>query len=239
MKQLKKIFHILRSEFDFLLQHKWGISKPGDVFAISKAEFKKYLPVNPVIIDCGAHIGTDSIQLARVFPKSKVHSFEPVPSVFDVLKKNAVKFPNIQCHQLALSNQNGTAKMFVSSGGSDASSSLLEPGEHLNDHPNVHFDNSISVQTITLDQWAADNGIEKVDLLWLDMQGFEYNMLRASEKILPQVKAIFTEVSTKESYREVMQYSGYKSWLEQIGFRAVKELIPKGADMGNVLFVRG
>ncbi|MBK6479822.1 MAG: FkbM family methyltransferase [Saprospiraceae bacterium] len=86
----------------------------------------------------------------------------------------------------------------------DASSSLLEPKDHLIDHPDTSFKDKIQVQTITLDDWAFQNNISKVDLLWLDMQGFELNMLKASNKILATVKVIHTEVSTKKPTKELV-----------------------------------
>jgi hypothetical protein len=70
------------------------------------------------------------------------------------------------------------------------------------------------------------------------MQGYEMKMLQASQQILPKVKAIHTEVSTKEIYEGVSQYPEYRKYLESIGFKVKIEAIPKGWDMGNVLFVR-
>ena len=229
----------MQSDSRFLLQQKWGIVKSTDPFSISKSLLKKYLPKNAVMIDCGAHVGSDSIELARIFPQSIIHSFEPVPAIFSQLKQNTQQYSNIKSHQLALSNIEGIAKMYVSSGVSDASSSLLMPTGHLHDHPDVFFDDSIDIRTVSLDKWAEENNIPAVDFLWLDMQGFEFKMLEASGKILPTVKAIHTEVSMRETYKNAILYNDFKIWLEAKGFRLVKEAIPPGADMGNALFVRG
>lgn len=127
---------------------------------------------------------------------------------------------------------------YVSEGASDASSSLLEPMEHLNDHPTTFFKKKITVPTITLDGWAVENNILKVDMLWLDMQGFELNMLQSSNFILDTVSVIHTEVSTKQTYKGVAQYNEFRSFLESKGFVMKIEAIPSGWDMGNVLFVR-
>lgn len=238
MNIISKIFLKLKMEMRFLLEQKWGIKQPADRFTISKAELKKYLPANPVIIDCGAHIGSDSVELARIFPNARIHCFEPVPDIFAKLKHNTKGYSNITCYQLALSVENGRTDMFVSSGNSDASSSLLQPTGHLETHPDVFFDNKISVETVTLDEWIRKNNIGKVDFLWLDMQGFELPMLQASEKALASVSCIHTEVSLIETYKNAVLYTGYKKWLESKGFRAVIEALPTGADMGNVLFAR-
>ena len=228
----------LRNESRFLLEQKWGIRKTRDPFNIPKYILKRYLPSDPVIIDCGAHIGADSIELARVFPNGSIHCFEPVPHIFDKLKKNTATYKNIYCYQQALGTKNGKSIMFVSSGSSDASSSLLQPTGHKIDHPDVLFNNEIEVSTVSLDSWAYEHNIAGVDFLWLDMQGFEYQMLKESKLILPTVKAIHTEVSTREVYENSILYTDLKDWMVQNGFEELIKAIPEKADMGNVLFVK-
>jgi FkbM family methyltransferase len=205
---------------------------------ISKAVLKKYLPVNPVIIDCGAHDGADSVELAKLFKKATIHSFEPVDELYLRLVNNTKPYHNINCYPIALADKNGNMDFYISTGRSDASSSLLEPKDHLMDHPDTFFADKVTVVTSTLDNWAKVNNINKVDMLWLDMQGFELNMLLASEAILESVSVIHTEVSMRETYSGVTQYNDYRSFLENKGFRVQIEAIPQGWDMGNVLFVK-
>jgi FkbM family methyltransferase len=161
-----------------------------------------------------------------------------VENIYNRLVYNTSAYSGIHCYKLALGNQNGVQFFYVSEGASDASSSLLEPQDHLTDHPDTAFNNKIEVQTVTLDDWANQNNITKIDLLWLDMQGFELAMLKASKHILKSVSAIHTEVSTKETYKGVGLYKDYRAFLEEQGFTAVVEAIPEKWDMGNVLFVR-
>ena len=204
---------------------------------ISKSLLKKYLPPNPVSIDCGAHDGSDSAELIKIL-KGTLHAFEPVPDIYRRLCDNTAGYKSIKTYQLALSNETGSSSFFVSEGGSDASSSLLSPKDHLTDHVDTFFNKKIEVATITLDDWAKKYQITGVDLLWLDMQGFEMSMLKASKQILPTVKVIHSEVSTKETYEGVAQYEEYRKFLESVGFKVIVEAIPAGWDMGNVLFVR-
>ncbi len=238
MNFFRKVLNKLISERRYLLEQKWGWVKPKDQYAISKSVVKKYIPSNAVIIDCGAHTGGDSLEMSRLFPAATIHAFEPVPDVYKLLEQYTSRVPNIKRYKLALSDKESTAFMFVSSGQSDASSSLLTPHAHLDDHPDVLFENKIEVKTITLDDWARKNNITHVDFLWLDMQGFEYQMLQASSQILPTVKAIHTEVSMKETYKGCKLYPEIRSWLENKGFYVHTEAIPQNSDMGNVLFVR-
>ncbi len=205
---------------------------------ISKIYIKKFLHGKPVIIDAGAHIGSDSIEMCRFFDNPQIHAFEPVPSIFNSLKHNVRKYKNIKTYQVALSNTTGQQELNISSGGSDASSSLLKPQAHLVDHPEVFFNDIINVETITLDEWAKNNHISKVDFLWLDMQGFELEVLKASQIIFPTISVVHMEVSTKNTYEKAPTYPEIRIWMESKGFKVVKEAIPHGWDMGNVLFVK-
>ena len=83
-----------------------------------------------------------------------------------------------------------------------------------------------------------DYKVDHIDFMWLDMQGFELQMLKASEEMLSKVKCIHTEVSLKDTYKNAVHYSELRKWLEFKGFNVLMEAWPQGADMGNVLFVR-
>lgn len=234
---MKRFIYLARFYLDRFLFEKFAIPKVRREM-ISKAYLKKFLPDNPVIVDCGAHNGSDSVQLAKLFKKATIHSFEPVPRLYEMLLGNSKPYNSISCYPIALADKSGNMDLYISEGASDASSSLLEPVDHLKDHPDTFFREKISTVTRSIDDWAAENNIKKVDMLWLDMQGFELKMLSASEIILDTVSVIHTEVSTKETYKDVEEYNQYRLFLESKGFQVELEAIPNGWDMGNVLFVK-
>jgi FkbM family methyltransferase len=143
----------------------------------------------------------------------------------------------VRTYNCALGARSGQATLNVSAGSSDGSSSLLRPTGHLEFHPRVTFAASLQVPCVSLDDWASENGIAKVDLLWLDLQGLEFDVLSASSLVLPTVRAIYTEVSLKEMYEGTCLYPDYRRWLENQGFKVVAEDL-RWADMGNVLLLR-
>ncbi len=207
---------------------------------ISKHLIAKYLPENPIIVEAGAHIGTDTIEMSKLWPKGFIFAFEPIPLLFQQLKQRTSKHRNIMCIQRALSNTNGKATMFVSQGNINGSSSLFKPKEHLNVDPTITFPEQTIVETITLDEWAQRLGLQRIDFLWLDMQGAEPIALQASTKILKTVKAIYTEVSFAELYEGIILYPQLKAWLKKQGFKVVQEdRTPQAlGKFGNVLFCR-
>jgi FkbM family methyltransferase len=204
---------------------------------VSKAFLTRWLPKRPVAVDCGACDGADSLELARIL-NATVHAFEPVPDLYARLAAKAAADPRVRAHNLALGDVSGTARFHVSGGASAASSSLLAPKEHLTVHPTVTFDSTLEVQTRTLQDWARDHGVPRVDLLWLDVQGYEQRLLEGAGALLDTVSVIHTEVNVSETYESAVLYGDLRRWLEQRGFRVVLERIPEGWAQGNVVFVR-
>jgi FkbM family methyltransferase len=214
---------------------RWFRRAPQGV--VPKEEMRRFLPGDPVIVEAGAHIGIDTAELGRMWPDGIVYAFEPVPDLFRQLQDRVQSLQNVRPLKLGLGSESGSARIYVSGGHSDGSSSLLKPKEHLAIHPNVTFDESIPIETVTLDDWARAEGIEKVDFLWLDLQGFELAVLQHATDVLDQVAAIYTEVHLVETYEGVPVYGELRTWLEDHGFEVVREELP-WEDGGNVLFAR-
>jgi 2-O-methyltransferase len=203
---------------------------------IPKKYFVQFLPENPIILEAGAHKGKDTVEMAMLWPAGTIHAFEPVPALFKKLENNTRNLKNVHCYQLALGNNRGREIMYLSSGASDGSSSLLPPKEHLNIFPTVYFDEELTVNTMTLDGWAESNNIQNIDFMWLDLQGMELNVLKSGKNILQTVTAIYTEVSSIEAYKDQTLYSDLNEWLTSNGFYIEREVVDKGG--GNVFFIR-
>jgi len=211
---------------------------------IYQQDILKYLKniKNPIILEAGAADGYDTLRFSKLAPYSTIYAFEPVEKNFIMLKNRVKSCSNVKIYNLALADFDGTAEMNISKdsehiSGVAASSTLLEPGLHTTLYPNITFDEKEKVKTKTLDSWALEEGINHIDAMWLDMQGYEYLMLKKSTKILPTVHVIYSEVSIKEVFKGVYLFDEYKEWLLSLGFRIVmEEIIDEGC--GNVLFVK-
>ena len=200
------------------------ICQPWSTHPISTIPlFAKYMPDDPVIIDAGAYDGAEGAILAREWPKGHIHSFEPVPEIYKMLAETASKTPNMSIYNYALSTIDGKSEMFISEfaaqpGIATHSASLRAPKEHLNYATHVVFPRSIIVETFTIDTWAELNGIDRVDMMWLDMQGVELEVLKASPKILATTRVIIMEVEFVEAYEGQYHYTDIKRWFEEQGF---------------------
>lgn len=210
------------------------------VFASFSKEFiAQFLPKNPIILEAGAHNGSDTLEISRMWPHATIYAFEPIPHLFQQLQARTKNCHNVTCIQKALSNTCGYSRMYVSKEGqnTDASSSLLEPTEHLHHFPHVTFPSQIVVETTTLDAWAQTVGLDHIDFIWFDLQGMEPFVLAASSQILKTVRVIVTEVSYTELYKQAPLYPEFKQWMEHQGFKVMAK-VDHHPTFGDVLFVR-
>jgi hypothetical protein len=93
------------------------------------------------------------------------------------------------------------------------------------------------VFTSTLDLWSRSIGLEKIDLLWIDVQGAELLVFKGAEEMLQKTEYIYVEVSEIPLYEGGAAYSDLKALLGDLGFRLEQEYIPDASICeGNALF---
>lgn len=203
-----------------------------------------HLPSDPVILDAGAYTGSEISYMKKVWPNSTIHAFEPVPELFQKLKKNTRRLSNVHHYQLGLDATSGLKKFYLSNqpGQTEVSmsSSLREPKDHLKHDIETQFKKEMTIQCLNLDEWAKAYNIEKIDMLWLDMQGVELEVMQAAPNIMKTVKVVYTEVEFVEAYKGQAQWRELRKWLEEQGFYLIArdfDLPPKFW-FGNAIFAR-
>ncbi|MBN1688968.1 MAG: FkbM family methyltransferase [Candidatus Omnitrophica bacterium] len=125
-----------------------------------------------IVVDVGAHIGLFSLLAHMKMPNSEVHAIEANPYVYEVLERTARQEcfkGKIYPYHFAIQSQPGTLTDFYISKMSGFSS--LYPY-------NAEFpDEKVEVQSKSFSQFCQDNGITKVDLFKMDIEGGEYNVI--------------------------------------------------------------
>lgn len=202
-----------------------------------------YLPKSSIIVEAGAFNGNDTVTMAKMFPQATIHSFEPVPAIYNVLKETTRSCPQVHTYQYAVSDTEGIAPLYISkiNGLFSQSSSLFIPKEHVTYYPEVIFSEAIMVPTCTFDQWAERNNIDHVDFMWLDMQGAELSALKASPRIMSTVRALLIELEFVEAYAGQPLGQEICKWLEEHGFEMIAinfDIPPRGIMYGDALFIR-
>lgn len=200
----------------------------------------KYLPENPTVFEAGAFDGQESLKMSKFWPSGKIISFEPNPSRFDDYKKTTKGCTNTFGYNLAVNTYKGLATFYLcwGYGGNnpvfEGASSLLEPTiAKRKDYEGPLID----VSCVILDDWCKENGVEKVDFMWLDLEGFELQLLKSSPDILKTVRVIYTETNLKLLREEMTQFPELSEFLVQNGFQMIAHWYAEGYQ-GDAIFVR-
>jgi FkbM family methyltransferase len=137
---------------------------------------RRRLPADPVIFNIGANDGQFAILALAAFPKAKVQSFEPNPAAFRRLL--ARHFP-VAAVNAGCGDKPGRLSLF------DASA---DAGSELATFVGGIIDNAVSIdaEIVTVDEYCDANGIERIDLLKMDVEGFEAVVLRGSQRMLSE-----------------------------------------------------
>ena|SRR5579872_2648159 len=214
------------------------VLKKHEILALAKTLLKN----NPVIVEAGAFDGRDTRLLSETWPAATIHAFEPVPEIYALLQKNTQDLPNVHTYPVGLSDATGNALFYVSEkpskpGKPFQAGSLLKPKERLK-VSDVTYAKTMQVPVITLDDWGKQHGIDHVDFLWLDLQGMELNVIKASPKTISTAQAIYTEVEFIEAYEGQYLVDDVIAWMNDHGFQEVARDFAdqKSWFFGNVLF---
>ncbi len=146
------------------------------------------------IIDIGANFGAQSLQFAKNFTASKIYSIEPTNYAFNKFIKNLELNPelskNIYPFQMFLGSHEKEMPASIYSSW-NLESKNMKHIKHLGEKKSTEKSNSL-----TLDEFVVLNKISNVDFIKLDVDGFEYNVLRGGMDFLKEKKPpIFMELA--------------------------------------------
>lgn len=172
-----------------------------------------------VYIDGGAHDG----QVARMFLKHyahlEVHAFEPNSDLLPGLTANLAQASG-KIHQAAIGAACGHMPIHINM--SPMTSSLLPRG----DYGKRYFDavtrpkETRIVPITTLDAWSEQENIDRVDILKLDLQGYELEALRGARQMLNRgITCIFTEINFVPLYEGSALFSDIDLLMREHGYR--------------------
>ncbi len=172
-----------------------------------------------VMVDGGAHDGQMAKRFVDRFPGLQVHAFEPNADLFPRLQQNLAAIPGSQ-YQLALSSESQTLKMFIND--SPMTSSVLPR----NDNSERYFDAVTRIkevrelQATSLDDWFDRSGLDRVDIIKLDLQGFELEALKGAKRLLERgVACIYLEVNYVPFYEGSATFGEIDVYLRSLGYK--------------------
>ena len=138
-------------------------------------------------LDVGANHGLLSFGLAPKFPRVRFHLFEPNLKLLESIEKSRKLYRPMRAeiNPVAVCDQDGIIYFEVQSEQTGAS--------HITNRGGV------PIRSVRLDTYLKDKAVDRVDLLKLDIEGYELTALRGAECALRdrRIKAIYFEYFEK------------------------------------------
>ena len=167
-----------------------------------------------VTLDIGAHVGFYAILAATANPRSVVYAFEPLAPVFQRLDRNLRlnRLDNVVAREEAVGRVAGKAEFFHVPGIIPCSSSLSSA--FMVGAPGVE---SVPVNVVRLDTFAAERGLNAIDLMKLDTETTEPDVLAGMGRLLAQSRPdIICEVLPRgdgDALTTILEPLGYSFYL--------------------------
>lgn len=194
-------------------------NKGSDYFIFSEVFDQQcyQLPINPksvhYILDLGANIGLSTIYFSKIYPNAQIAYVEPIPENFLLTHKNLLA-NNITAHgfENAISINNDSIKMTLGDNDYGHKVSNIPFGQE------VETINELTVQGITLNEIIKQLKFPKIDLIKIDIEGYEGILLSEQLEWLNITNAIMMEIHENVDVKKI------KNTLLNNGFNHIEKI---------------
>lgn len=178
----------------------------------------------PVIFDVGANLGASVAYYRGVFPTARVFAFEPDPQTFARLRRRHGNSPGVTLINAGVGESPG--RRLLHRNAVSAVNSFIEIDEEapwVKDTPGLQKAPSVEVDIVTLDDVAAANGVDRIDFLKSDTQGFEPQVLAGAARLLRErrIGLMKLEVLPGRFYKQRVRLDELEAILSPAGYRLV------------------
>jgi FkbM family methyltransferase len=175
-------------------------------------------------VDIGSYTGVYTLVAAKTNKKIATISFEPNPDLYTALVKNIKinRIKNCKLEQLALDKEIGSAILHLNHERHTSIGSLIKSSE---------AGKQMRVDKTTLDAYCHENKIAFIDLMKIDVEGYEINILEGSKVALENNSPIILmEALTASSLESQFNF------LKQFGYLRPAQIKGDGYDKNNWLW---
>lgn len=177
------------------------------------------------VVEIGARDCNETLIFLDNYPMSNILTFECNPSTLPICRNKVKGKPRIKLIEKAVSDTNSTIKFYPidkektktawSDGNPGASSIFKASGKYPIEE---YVQKEIEVESVRLENVFEKYMIDKVDLLWMDIQGAELLALKGLGTRLKDIKIIHTEAEFLEIYNEQPLFDDIQKFISNNGF---------------------
>ncbi|MDR2097763.1 MAG: FkbM family methyltransferase, partial [Spirochaetaceae bacterium] len=174
-------FHVmLNDNYDKKFVNFFENDMPEGPYGYTDGTFDVSVKSGDTVIDAGSFIGDFAAYAAA--RGAYTYAFEPTDTTFSLLKKT-VELNNGKIFPVkkGLGNIDGEVEMFFDDEGPSSNTINVKQGD-----VSSRLNNKFMISITTLDKFAADNGLKKIDFIKADIEGAERDMLRGAKTVLKE-----------------------------------------------------
>jgi FkbM family methyltransferase len=197
-----------------------------------------------VLFEFGARDGEETAMISREFPDSRIYSFECNRATLPMCRRIASAHPHITLIESAVGETDGKATFHPidqektittwADGNPGASSLFMASGKY---ELETYVQHSEEVSIIRPDTFMRENGIPKVDAVWMDIQGAELMALRGFGERISEVGLLSLEAEFVEIYEGQPLFWEINDYLSSKGF-VLTSFLNFGKFSCDAVFVR-
>ena len=186
-KIITRIAKLVKIDLIPLAYSENGISKSYNYTASGEHYFiNRFLPTKiehktPVFFDVGANKGDYSKMLRSAFPEASIFSFEPNPNTFQVLESNLAN--QSKCINKGVGEKPSTLNLYFDKN-DKTSVQASSDKEILKEIAQTAVIDQVEIGVITIDDFANEYNISSIDLLKIDVEGFELEVIDGASNMI-------------------------------------------------------
>jgi FkbM family methyltransferase len=171
----------------------------------------------PLVFDVGANRGQTIERLRKTFARPVIHAFEPGRDTFAELSRRMAGIPDLHLNNVAL-GERAESRTFFDTDPPDMSSLLEQSVDAWG-----RIKGKYPVDVTTVDDYCAVHGIERIDILKSDTQGFDLDVLKGARRTIEgrAIRLIFMEITFSDMYKGSPRFDEIYAFLAERRFALV------------------
>ena len=198
----------------------WDLILGKDLERSVKEKFVENVTSGDIIVDVGAHIGEYTLLGAKLTGSSgKVISIEPLHDTANSLKENIILNQFTNCTILENAVGSNVSKQNLYKVSEEDVYGYLDP--IVNNKKLIKTD---TINVTTIDEIIKTNDLEEINLLKIDVEGFEYDVLLGCKTSFAQnkIRKIICEIHSDFLKAKNFDEKKIYTFLESHGFQITK-----------------
>ena len=200
---------------------------------------------NLVVFDIGANKGQSIKFFKKVYPESIIYSLEPSLRTFKALQGNLknMQVSGVSIFQFGLGDKSEVKDFYESI--LDETSSFVLPNKnssYFKKKNKILFENSdhafrvVPADVTTLDEFINENKIGTIDILKIDVEGFEFEVIKGACSALEKKDIKIVQFERHNNDMRSDQFPAIDSLLKSLNYFKIKEIRHPFGDFYELIY---